>query len=85
MTVFPGAEPPAPSGWTSQAQSTNLAPQPPPADRGSTMTLFPKGVPSAYYGNRQKEQQQHAGASKPVNSDLGWLNLGLNNNSQTRL
>ena len=46
-------------------------------DRDSTLTQFP-GVPSAYYPGKDRLQQQ----AKPVNSDLGWLNL---NDSQTRL
>ena len=52
-------------------------------DRDSTVTVFPKGVPSAYYADRRKEQEPPSRA-KPVNSDLGWLNLGLSN-SQTRI
>ena len=84
MTVFPGAEPPSKPEWAPalrEAKAAALAPKPPAQDRGSTMTVFPKGVPSAYYADRQ----QPSGPTKPVNSDLGWLNLGLNNNSQTRL
>ena len=50
-------------------------------DRDSNVTVFPKGVPSAYYAGREREQSKRA---KPVNSDLGWLNLGLNG-SQTRI
>ena len=51
----------------------------PAEDRDSTMTVFPRGVPSAYYADRERGPP-----AKPANSDLGWLNLGLNN-SQTRL
>ena len=70
------------SEWASpEAKPAALAPHRPAPDRESTMTVFPKGVPSAYYADRQ----QASGPTKPVNSDLGWLNLGLNNNSQTRL
>jgi hypothetical protein len=46
-------------------------------DRDSTLTQFP-GVPSAYYPGKDRVQEP----AKPVNSDLGWLNL---NESQTRL
>ena len=46
-------------------------------DRDSTLTQFP-GVPSAYYPGKDRERAP----AKPVNSDLGWLNL---NESQTRL
>lgn len=45
-------------------------------DRDSTLTQFP-GVPSAYYPGKREPDP-----AKPVNSDLGWLNL---NESQTRL
>lgn len=73
------------SEWASpQAKPAALeTPQRPAEGRESTMTVFPKGVSSTYYSERDK--QQIAGAGKPVNSDLGWLNLGLNNNSQSRL
>lgn len=51
--------------------------------RDSNLTLFPKGVPSAYYAGRERENE---GVAKPVNSDLGWLNLGLHGNgSNTRI
>ncbi|KAK3700433.1 hypothetical protein LTR37_015937 [Vermiconidia calcicola] len=43
----------------------------PAEERDSTMTVFPKGVPSAYYDGRHKEQEP----AKPVNTDLSWLNL----------
>ena len=85
MTVFPKGTPSAyygdqqPQRKPAPGPSALSAPQRPPEDRGSTFTLFPKGVDSTYYDNRQH------GAGKPVNSDLGWLNLGLNNNSQSRL
>ena len=78
--------------------------------RDSSATVFPRGVPSAYYAGarrpppQQQQQQQQQGVSRPVlqaqqqqrpqpqpqqqqgvNENLGWLNLGLGNQSQTRL
>ncbi|KAK3725241.1 hypothetical protein LTR37_000752 [Vermiconidia calcicola] len=47
----------------------------PGAERDSTMTVFPKGVPSTYYDGRHREQEQ----AKPVNTDLSWLNLSNSN------
>lgn len=87
MTVFPKGTPsayygdPQPQARPGAAAPSTLAPQRPPEARESTMTLFPKGVNSTYYA----ERQPLSGPTKPVNSDLGWLNLGLNNGSQTRL
>jgi hypothetical protein len=70
------------SEWAAPAAKsggrTSLFPKPTPAEeRDSTMTVFPKGVPSAYYAGREREQDP----AKPVNSDLGWLNLGLGGGS----
>jgi len=55
-------------------------------DRESTMTVFPRGVPSAYYADRNAyEQQQVAGMdagegrrAKPI-SDMSWLRLDEGN------
>jgi hypothetical protein len=69
-TQYPGKEiqpPKITRPWASNA----------PEDRDSTLTQFP-GVPSAYYPGKDRVQEP----AKPVNSDLGWLNL---NESQTRL
>lgn len=66
------------SEWATPMPYPGLRVQKPPEDRDSTVTVFPKGVPSAYYAGREKQQEQ----GKPINSDLGWLNL---NDSQTRL
>ena len=57
-----------------------------PEDRDSTMTVFPRGVPSAYYADRNAyEQQQVAGMdagegkrAKPI-SDMSWLRLDEGN------
>ncbi|KAJ9627955.1 hypothetical protein H2203_003174 [Taxawa tesnikishii (nom. ined.)] len=44
--------------------------------RSSTATMFPRGVPSAYYPkNGQGGQMQRS----VVNEDMSWLNLGLGN------
>lgn len=54
-------------------------------ERDSDVSVFPQNVQPAYQAGREKEPQS---PSKPVNSDLGWLNLGLansQNNSQTRI
>ena len=90
---FPGAgtsyRPPKPkmghsaapsSDWASPKSSVGLRAPAQTEDRDSTVTVFPRGVPSAHYPGRERDQ----GAAKPVNSDLGWLNLGYNG-SQTRL
>jgi hypothetical protein len=62
------------SDWASPAKNAGAPVIPRPAeDRDSSVTVFPKGVPSAYYAGREREAEQ----AKPVNSDLGWLNLGL--------
>ncbi|GAB7338616.1 hypothetical protein MBLNU457_5351t1 [Dothideomycetes sp. NU457] len=56
-----------------------------PEDRESTMTVFPRGVPSAYYADRNAYEQQHvagmdaeARSAKPV-SDMSWLRLDEGN------
>ncbi|OQN98853.1 hypothetical protein B0A48_15199 [Cryoendolithus antarcticus] len=46
-------------------------------DRDSTLTVFPRGVPSAYYAGRTKEVDEGERKKAPMGSDLGWLNLGL--------
>jgi len=70
----------APSGeWASPTKPLSVPNRfsKPAEDRDSTVTVFPKGVPSAYYAGRDKDSEQ----AKPVNSDLGWLNLGLGGGS----
>jgi hypothetical protein len=47
-------------------------------DRDSTLTMFPRGVPSAYYANRPKEIDDAEAGKKPMDSDMSWLNLGDN-------
>ncbi|KAI7582321.1 hypothetical protein KC343_g18492 [Hortaea werneckii] len=91
MTVFPG------SGGVDEAPTSNqTAPKPnlldvrqhaPTQDRDSTMTVFPRGVPSAYYANREQagadEAPGHEGENRkptqsnqqPVMSDMSWVNL----------
>lgn len=56
-------------------------------ERESTITVFPRGVPSAYYaeGENAKEDQPKAAAAtgaepKAVLSDMSWVNLGLGSN-----
>ncbi|KAK3626036.1 hypothetical protein LTR56_020048 [Elasticomyces elasticus] len=46
----------------------------PAEERDSTITVFPRGVPSAYYAGRE---QAKAGEQKSMASDMSWLNLGL--------
>ena len=45
------------------------------------MTMFPRGVPSAYYANRPKEIDDAEAGKKPMNSDMSWLNLGADANA----
>ncbi|KAK5159980.1 hypothetical protein LTS14_002086 [Recurvomyces mirabilis] len=60
-------------------------PKPPPAlriskpaeERDSTITVFPRGVPSAYYADRGQARQSE---QKTMPSDMSWLNLGLGSN-----
>ena len=73
------ASPPPPK--TSSVGAGGLKVQKPAEGRDSTLTVFPRGVPSAYYADGREREQDPA---KPVNSDLAWLNLGLNG-SQSRL
>ncbi|KAI7312612.1 hypothetical protein KC340_g9808 [Hortaea werneckii] len=91
MTVFPG-----PGGVHDAPTSNETASKPklldvrqlaPTHDRDSTMTVFPRGVPSAYYANReQPEADEGAGYEdenrkptqsnqQPVMSDMSWVNL----------
>ena len=79
VTVFPEGIPSAYYSGGDRGQQTknglsmsSMKPPKVPAAEGrdSTVTLFPRGVPSAYYSDRERSQQ-----AKPVNSDLGWLNL----------
>ncbi|KAK4543696.1 hypothetical protein LTR36_005341 [Oleoguttula mirabilis] len=57
-------------------------------DRDSTLTVFPRGVPSAYYADREKAKESQAhqaqlsqapqrSSQKAMVSDMSWLNLGL--------
>ncbi|KAF4549530.1 Hypothetical protein D9617_21g097510 [Elsinoe fawcettii] len=47
-------------------------------ERESTVTVFPRGVPSAYYANRFGEEQGEKGPVKELpKQDMSWLNLGL--------
>lgn len=49
-------------------------------DRESTVTVFPRGVPSAYYANRFGQEEGHEGkgpAKELPKQDMSWLNLGL--------
>lgn len=47
--------------------------------RESTLTVFPKGVPSAYYANRNaaKEAEKTTDDPNAPKQDMSWLNLGL--------
>jgi hypothetical protein len=53
-------------------------------DRDSTITVFPRGVPSAYYSERERAKMMEKGGpaggrgeQKSMVSDMSWLNLGL--------
>ena len=80
MTVMPrdfDDNVPAPPGWAPpHGQDFALPPPKEKEGRESTMTVFPKGVPSAYYASAPPKGQ--------AQSDLGGFNFGLNNSS-TRL
>jgi len=58
----------------------------PAEDRDSTMTVFPRGVPSAYYANRENDGTRspppaaQRSNQKAMISDMSWLNLGLGGN-----
>ena len=71
VTVFPKGVPSAYYAGRN-GESVPAAGEP---ERGSTLTLFPRGVGSGYYPSQTGQGKEEAG--KPVNSDLGWLNLGL--------
>ncbi|KAK5134972.1 hypothetical protein LTR08_005924 [Meristemomyces frigidus] len=54
----------------------------PAEDRDSTVTVFPRGVPSAYYADRNAAKESEMHQAQPSNqqtavSDMSWLNLGL--------
>jgi len=55
-----------------------LRPETSPKERESTMTVFPRGVPSAYYAdrNQEKEDAGKAPAKQLPPQDMSWLNLG---------
>ena len=49
-------------------------------NRESTMTVFPRGVPSAYYANRHEPEREMAQPSKQLpkaTTDMSWLKLGV--------
>ncbi|WPG99594.1 Hypothetical protein R9X50_00241200 [Acrodontium crateriforme] len=66
----------------------------PAEDRDSTVTVFPRGMPAAYYGESEnkeisatalpRQQQSSAKTDSPATQpgqsegDMSWLNLGLN-------
>ncbi|KAK3113602.1 hypothetical protein LTR53_008956 [Teratosphaeriaceae sp. CCFEE 6253] len=54
----------------------------PAEDRDSTITVFPRGVPSAYYakGIEAKAQPGARAEQKSTSNDMSWLNLGLAGN-----
>ncbi|KAK5110391.1 hypothetical protein LTR62_006099 [Meristemomyces frigidus] len=67
------------------------SPKPPPAlnlskaaeDRDSSITVFPRGVPSAYYADGRKSVAGGGrGQSEAKSSDMSWLNLGLGSNNK---
>ena len=81
----------APSAeWASPAPVAGLSLPSKDVDRGSTMTVFPRGVPSAYYAGRENVAAQPPVAEPAVTrkksqrgmvSDMSWLNLGLGGGS----
>ncbi|TKA81457.1 hypothetical protein B0A55_02928 [Friedmanniomyces simplex] len=76
---------PPPASAQAQAQvlkPPGLTVSKPAEDRDSTITVFPRGVPSAYYADREQAKTGGGGASgrgeqKSMVSDMSWLNLGL--------
>ena len=79
MTVFPHNDG---DDWTAGGLKALHAPgladetAQPVHDRDSTVTVFPRGVPSAYYANRPKEVDQLDANKQPMSSDMSWLDLG---------
>ena len=69
-----------------QAPPPGLKITKPAEDRDSTMTVFPRGVPSAYYANRMDARKSPPPAQrsnqKAMVSDMSWLNLGLGSGNQ---
>ena len=75
------------------ARGSQAAAALPADDRDSVMTTFPRGVPSAYYADRQAEapgspplapSAPKRADQKPVMSDMSWLNLGLGNHQSNK-
>lgn len=76
------------TGGRSQLNSTVIPEAPPiPEDkltvpgggqeRESTLTVFPKGVPSAYYADRNAAKEAEKQVGNMPKQDMSWLNLGL--------
>ncbi|KAF2151958.1 hypothetical protein K461DRAFT_159509 [Myriangium duriaei CBS 260.36] len=83
---IPERDRPSSSGGVRSPLNSQLFPAPPvPEDkntlgvpgegqgRESTLTMFPKGVPSAYYASRNAAKD----AENVPKQDMSWLNLGL--------
>lgn len=73
----------APSAdWAAPKGGAGLSlPSKPAEDRDSTLTVFPRGVPSTYYANREKDKaaaKQDPNKQQPMTTDMSWLNLRLN-------
>lgn len=67
------------SDWAAPAAPA-LSVSKPSDDRDSTVTVFPRGVPSAYYADRDPSKENQApqqSGQKAMVSDMSWLNLGL--------
>ncbi|KAK5120994.1 hypothetical protein LTR85_005778 [Meristemomyces frigidus] len=78
----------APTSDWAAPKANGLGVPKPAEDRDSTLTVFPRGVPSAYYADREKAKESQAqqaqlsqapqrSSQKAMVSDMSWLNLGL--------